>query len=572
MLWTRAFFPTLKEDPKEAESLSHKLLLRAGYIRMLMSGVYIYLPLANRAINKISRIIREEMDRIGAQEILMPALNPIEIWDATNRNETMGEEMFRLKDRKGRLLCLAPTHEEIIAFIAKHEVRSYKELPQVWYQIQTKFRDEPRPRSGILRVREFFMKDSYTLAANEEQLNESYEAHALAYRRIFTRCGLKFIEARASSGVMGGSESAEFMVPAPSGEDILVRCPRCGTASNAQIARSVPVEVENSPLKDEIVYTPGFKTIDEVSAFLGLPNYKLVKSLLYMSEKYGPVMFLVRGDYDLSEDKAVSIVGALRPCEPEEIKRLTGAEAGYIGPFGLKGVRIFADNSIDADYVFATGANKDEYHITGKKLADLDQFVMVDIHMPKIGDRCPVCRELLEIIPAIEVGHIFKLGTKYSVALGARFLDENGMSKPIIMGSYGIGLGRILASCVELYADENGFALPISIAPFEIVVTPLNVSDRNIFERAKEVYEKLIQLGVDVVFDDRDTRAGVKFKDADLIGFPLRLTFGERAFRESKAELYIRAEKRSYECSFDNIVEFTMNKVKEMTQALLPNF
>ncbi|MGB9561678.1 MAG: proline--tRNA ligase, partial [bacterium] len=402
MLWTKAFFPTLKEEPREAETPSHRLLLRAGYIRMLMSGVYIYLPLGLRSINKIAEIIREEMNKIGAQELLMPAINPIEIWDATGRNEAMGDEMFRVKDRKGRVLCLAPTHEEIIAFIASREIRSYRELPQVWYQIQTKFRDEPRPRSGILRVREFFMKDSYTLAANKEQLDKSYEDHAVAYRRIFTRCGLKFLEARASSGVMGGTESAEFMVPALCGEDIVIHCSKCNISSNAQVAMSIPQQFDNTPMKEELVYTPGAKTIDEVSTFLGLPPQKLVKSLLYMSERYGAVMFLVRGDYELSLDKAMQIVGAIRPCEPEEVLRLTGAQIGYIGPFGLKGVKFFADNSVGMDYIFATGANKDEYHITGKKLSELDDVTIVDIHMPKEGDFCPNCGEKLTIIPAIE--------------------------------------------------------------------------------------------------------------------------------------------------------------------------
>jgi len=572
MRWSKALVPTLKEDPKEAETKSHRLLLRAGYIRMLMSGVYIYLPLAQRSILKISNIIREEMNRIGAQELLMPALNPIEIWDATGRNEAMGEEMFRLEDRKKRLLCLAPTHEEIIGFIASHEVRSYRELPQVWYQIQTKFRDEPRPRSGILRVREFIMKDSYTLAATEEQLDKSYDDHALAYRRIFTRCGLKFIEAGASSGLMGGSASQEFMVPSENGEDIVVYCPTCDSASNAQIASTLPLPVENSPMKEELVYTPGYKTIEEVSSFLNIPPHKLVKSLLYKSERSGYVMFLVRGDYDLAEEKASRITGEIRPCEPEEVLSLTGAEIGYIGPFGLRGVKFIADISIPEEYFFATGANKNEYHITGKTLKDLGEFEYADIHTAKDGDLCPQCQTPLQIIPTIEIGHIFKLGTKYSVALGATYLDENGNAKPIIMGSYGIGLGRILASAIELYADSDGICLPISIAPFEVIVSPINVSNRALMQEGERIYEELKEAGVDVILDDRDVRAGVKFKDADLVGFPIRITLGERNFEKGIAELYIRRERKGYEHNICDIVKATLDTRAKLFDELKPNF
>ncbi len=570
MRWSKAFIPTLKEDPKDAECVSHKLLVRAGYIRMLSSGIYIFLPLAYRSIKKINQIIRQEMDRIGGQELLMPALNPIDVWDRTGRNKLMGDEMLRVKDRREKIFALAPTHEEIIAFIASGEIRSYKELPQIWYQIQTKFRDEPRPRFGLLRVREFFMKDAYTLAANQQQLDESYQKHREAYSRIFTRCGLEFVICGASSGAMGGKESEEFMVPADAGEDFLAICPKCESSYNREIAPSQPQPVENLPMeRKDYVHTPDQRTIDEVSSFLDIPPYKLVKSLLYITEDNNkPVMFLVRGDYDLSEGKAQQIVGACRPALPEEVIDITGAEIGYIGPFGLKDVRFIADTSVPDDYIFATGANKNDYHTTGRTLSELGEIERYDIHAAKEGDTCTVCGTNLDIKCALELGHIFKLGTKYSEALDGYFLDRDGNKKPIIMGSYGIGSGRVLVAAIELYADEDGIVLPISIAPYEVVVTPLQTDDEFLFKAAEDIYNELRAKGVDVLFDDRSISPGVKFKDADLVGFPLRVTLGQRKFKKGKAELYFRKQKKIEEYPLGEIVDKVMEAREKLYAAV----
>ena len=572
MKWSNAFIPTLKETPKDAECISHKLLLRAGYIRMLSSGIYIFLPLAYKSILKIGNIIREEMNRIGAQEILMPSLNPIEIWDATGRNEIMGSEMLRVKDRKNKLFALAPTHEEIIATLASGEIRSYKELPQIWYQIQTKFRDEPRPRFGLLRVREFFMKDSYTLASTKDELDESYQLHRQAYIDIFKRCGLKFVICGASSGSMGGKQSEEFMVQSNAGEDFLVSCPKCKNDYNREIAPSNPSMPTDKTRMEftEYFHTPEQRTIDEVSAFLRIPPSRLVKSLLYIrKEDNTPVMFLIRGDYDLSESKITEITGAVRPAEPDEVKKITGADIGFIGPFGLKNVRLVIDNSIPEEYLFATGANRNDYHTVGRNITELGIEDRYDIHIPLENDTCPVCNAKLEMTTALELGHIFKLGTRYSSALDASFLDPQGKKQPIIMGSYGIGLGRVLVAGVESFSDKDGIVLPISIAPYEICITPLQMDNAKITEFAMKLHDKLSEMGIDVLLDDREVSPGFKFKDADLIGIPLRVTLGARNFEQGNAELYNRWTKKSEVYPIGEILDRALELRDEMYNALV---
>ncbi|MBN2135704.1 MAG: proline--tRNA ligase [Acidobacteria bacterium] len=566
MKWTQSFIPTLKEDPADAEIISHKLMIRAGLIKPLMAGVYTYLPLAWKSFLKIENIIREEMDRISAQEILMPGLNPIEIWEETGRNEDMGNEMYRLKDRRDRTLCLAPTHEEIITDLARGEIRSYKELPQIWYQIQTKFRDEPRPRSGLLRVKEFAMKDSYTLAATFEQLDESYDLHARAYKRIFTRCGLEYLLVGAASGLMGGSASQEFMVLSPAGEDSVIVCEKCGYADNMEIATSKAVSYESRELESKLVHTPNQRTIEEVSAFLDIPKWQLVKSLLYVIEETGqPVMALVRGDHKLNEAKLNGIIGSvLRQAEPEEAKGFVGADIGFIGPHDVESMRIIADTAIDPEMTFATGANQNDYHITGLKLSQLRSVEYADIRMADEGDICSQCGGTLSMKNSVELGHIFKLGTKYSKAMGATFLDEEGSAHPIIMGSYGIGLGRIMAAAIELYHDDDGIIWPITIAPYDVLVTIINVTDEKLNSTGHQIYQELKSKSIDVLLDDRDDRPGVKFKDADLLGFPIRVTIGPRAMKEDCLEIYRRDTKENIKVKLEDAVE----KILEIRESL----
>ena len=573
MRWSRMFIPTLKDSPSDAENISHKLMLKGGYIRQLFAGAYSFLPLAQRSLLKITSIVREEMNRIGAQEILMPALNPIEIWDKTGRNDVMGDEMFRLKDRKERLLCLAPTHEEVIATIAAGEIRSYRELPQVWYQIQTKFRDEPRPRSGILRVREFLMKDSYTLAATEEQLDISYNEHSKAYRRILARCGLDFIVVGASTGTMGGTVSQEFMLPSDAGEDEVVFCPNCKYAANVDVAESILPEYSWQPMEREEVHTPAQKSIEEVSEFLDIPPEQLVKSLVMVVDEKEFVMALVRGDRKLCEEKLKLYLGAsnIRPAQNEEIEEALGVPAGFLGPYKIKKkIKIIADEGIEKDMPFATGANRVDYHIKGLRLSEIDGIEFANIREAETGDICIRCGKRLKRIPTIEIGHIFKLGTKYSKALGANFLDENGESRPIIMGSYGIGIGRILAAAMELFADEAGTALPISIAPFEVIITPLNITNPDIVETAEKIYKELLEKNVDVIIDDRDIRAGSKFKDAELIGIPLRITIGERSLASGKVEIFIRRDKKKIDVPKGKATDELLKLREEMFEELTP--
>ena len=542
MRLSKYFIPTLKEIPSDAVIKSHQLMLRAGLIRMLAAGIYSHLPLGWRVMKKVMQIIREEMDAIGGQEFYFPALNPLDIWQETGRAEDFGDELFRLKDRKGRDMCLAPTHEEVVCAVARNEIRSYKDLPQIWYQIQNKFRDEPRPRSGVLRTRQFIMKDSYTLDASEEGLDAAYNKHAQAYRNIFSRCGLKFFVVGASSGLMGGSASQEFMLESDAGEDTCAVCDNCGYAANVEVAkfRVQPIPDPGETQLEE-VHTPEKRTVEEVSDFLGLPRSHFIKTLLYIVDSK-PVMLLLRGDYGLNESKMMARFGAkFRPATDEEIRQVCGANPGFIGPVGIKNVPIYADNTIRDQRGFVSGANKDQYHIKGiDPQRDVAITEYVDIAQVKDGDLCPECGSPLRVVRAIELGHIFKLGTKYSTSMGATFLDADGKQKPIIMGSYGIGVERIIAAFIEQTADEKGIVWNKALAPFYVHIVPINYKSEKVRSAADKLYEELNEAGIDTIIDDRDFSPGFKFRDADLLGMPIQLIIGEKNLDKNQVELKLR--------------------------------
>ncbi len=533
MRWSKLFIPTLREVPADAEFASHQLLLRAGYVRQLAAGIYNYLFLAQRSLLKIQQIVREEMDAIGGQEFYLPGLNPAEVWQESGRWDLMGDNLFRLKDRFGRDLCLGMTHEEVMTFIARGELRSYKQLPQLWYQIQTKFRDEPRPKSGLLRVRQFIMKDSYTFDLDEAGLDVSYEKHRQAYCRIFDRCGLRYLAVEAHSGAMGGSQSMEFMVASNAGEDLVVHCPGCGYAANMEKATSVATAAGDDDPQEkrapEKVHTPGQKTIAEVTAFLSVPPTRLIKSVVLVAGET-PFLVLLRGDHALSETKFAAVRGAgePRPAHPEEIRQWFGAEPGSLGPVGVKGMRILADRVLEGRRNMITGANVDDYHLLNVTPGIDFEAEFLDLRQVAEGDTCAECGGPLEIVKAVEVGHIFKLGYRYSRSMGLKVLGESGEEITPIMGSYGIGIERILTAAIELFHDKDGMSLPPSIAPFEVVLTPVNIGDKAQREAAEALYAECKAHGVDVLFDDRDERPGVKFKDADLIGVPYRITLGKK--------------------------------------------
>jgi prolyl-tRNA synthetase len=533
MLWSKLFIPTLRENPTEAEVASHQLLLRAGYIRQLAAGIYSYLFLAQRSLQKIQRIVRQEMDAIGGQEVLLPALHPAELWQESGRWDTMSDMLFRLKDRFQRDLCLGPTHEEIMAAVARGELRSYKQLPQIWYQIQTKFRDEPRPKSGLLRVRQFLMKDSYSFDLDHAGLDASYEKHYQAYRRIFDRCGLEYAVVEANSGTMGGTQSHEFMVRSEAGEDLIALCKGCGYSANLEKAVSQPslpaLDDPAGELEPEAFHTPGRKTIAEVAEFTGLPETSQMKSLVLVADGK-PVLVLLRGDHQLAEQKFAAVAGdpEFRPAHPEEIREWFGAEAGSLGPVGVRNMPILADRALAGRRNMIAGANRNDYHLRHVTLGEDFQAELHDLRQAAAGDECAHCGRVLEIRKTVEIGHIFKLGYKYSEPMGLRVLNAEGKEIPPIMGSYGIGIERILSAAIELYHDKDGIVLPAAIAPFEVVVTPANNSDALQMETAGEIYRQCLGRGLDALLDDRDERPGVKFKDADLIGIPYRITVGKK--------------------------------------------
>ena len=533
MLWSKLFIPTLRENPAEAEVPSHQLLLRGGYIRQLSAGLYSYLFLAQRSILKIQRIVREEMDGIGAQEMYLPGLNPAEVWQESGRWDIMGDNMFRLKDRFGRDLCLGMTHEEIMTVLARGELRSYKQLPQIWYQIQTKFRDEPRPKSGLLRVRQFIMKDSYSFDMDQAGLDAAYEKHYKAYCRIFERCGLRYVAVEAHSGAMGGSQSHEFMVESEAGEDFVAVCKSCGYSANLEkaVAKPAPPAMPDpeGDLAPEEFHTPGRKTIAEVAAFTGLPETSQIKSLVVVADGK-PVLALLRGDHQLSETKfgAVANDPEYRAARPEEILEWFGAEAGSLGPVGVGNMQIVMDEALAGRRNMIAGANKDDHHLRNVTPGEDFQAEIRDLRQVAAGDQCPHCAAPLEVHKTVEIGHIFKLGYKYSDSMGLRVLNADGKEIIPIMGSYGIGIERILASAIELYHDKDGMILPASIAPFQVVVTPANNADQAQREAATAIYRECLALGLDALYDDRDERPGVKFKDADLIGIPWRVVVGKK--------------------------------------------
>ena len=570
MYWSKLFIPTLRETPAEAEVVSHALLLRAGYIRQLAAGIYSYLFLAQRSLLKIMRIIREEMDGIGAQEMFLPALHPADLWRESGRWDVMGDNMFRLKDRFGRELCLGMTHEEVMTHIARGELRSYKQLPQIWYQIQTKFRDEPRPKSGLLRVRQFLMKDSYSFDLDAAGLDAAYEKHYQAYCRIFDRCGLDYIVVEAHSGAMGGSQSHEFMVKAEAGEDYVVECTGCDYAANLEKAASKPVPPQapdpEGDLEPEKFPTPGRKTIAEIAEFTGLPESSQIKSLVMVADGK-PALVLLRGDHALSETKLQAALGAteLRPAHPDEIREWFGADAGSLGPVGVTSMPILADEALKGRRNMICGANEDGYHLRHVTPDEDFQAEYHDLREVAAGDACLRCDGRLEVIKTVEVGHIFKLGYKYSESMGLKVLTEDGKEIPVIMGSYGIGVERILSAAVELYHDEDGMALPASIAPFEVVITPVNKSNDDQRTAAEQLYAKCKAAGLDALYDDRDERAGVKFKDADLIGVPFRITVGKK-LAGGKVEIVERRTRTAEDVPVSEAVDYLREKISGAKQ------
>ena len=566
MLWSKLFIPTLRENPAEAEVASHRLLLRAGYIRQLSAGIYNYLFLAQRSMLKITAIVRQEMDAIGAQEMYLPALNPAEVWKESGRWDVMGDNMFRLKDRWGRDLCLGMTHEEVMTFIARGEVRSYKQLPQLWYQIQTKFRDEPRPKSGLLRTRQFTMKDSYSFDIDAAGLDISYEKHRGAYCRIFDRCGLKYMAVEAHSGAMGGSQSHEFMVASEAGEDYVAHCEQNGYAANLEKAVSRPVAPTvadpEGDLEPEEFHTPGFKTIEEISEFTKLPATSQMKSLVMVADGK-PILALVRGDHQLSETKLGTVAGGaneVRAALPLEIQEWFGAAAGSLGPIGVKNMRVVVDETLKGRKNMICGANKDDYHLRNVTPGEDFKADYFDLRQVAEGDTEVETGAALEIVKTVEIGHIFKLGYKYSKAMGLSVLDEGGKEVTVIMGSYGIGVERILCAAVELYSDKNGMSLPASIAPFTLVVTPVNVKDEALRTAAEGLYAEANKAGLDTVMDDRDERPGVKFKDAELIGIPWRITVGKK-LAEGIVEVVERRTGKLTEMPVGEAVEFVRKAV-----------
>ena len=577
--WSQLFIPTLREAPADAEVASHKFLVRAGYIRQLMAGVYSYLFLGNRSFNKIVAIVRDEMNKIG-QEFLLPALHPLSLWETSGRwPNAVGDNLFRLKDRKGADLALGMTEEEVITEIARKELRSYKQLPQIWYQIAPKFRDEPRPRFGLLRVRQFMMKDSYSFDIDPAGLDLSYKKHYDTYCRIFDRCGLKYVVVEADSGAMGGKESHEFMVRTDAGEDQVVSCDGCNYAANMEKATSKLEVVEDlwpegdgKPLE---VHTPGQKTIEDVAKFLGVSPKNKIKTLALMADevdqktgkrKSRAIVVLMRGDHQLNEAKLNATVAvATRPMEESEIEALFKSPAGYLGPVGIDWAKdikkdadrpvLLVDKALEGRKNLIAGANKKDYHL--KNLTpgkDFHPTAYADLRSVAAGEACPNCGKPLRIDTAVEVGHIFKLGYRYAETMGARVLDKNGKEVMPIMGCYGIGIDRILTAAVEQNNDQNGFWLPRSIAPFEIVVTPVNVKDEALLKAAVDIAGKLESAGFDVILDVRDERPGVKFIDADLVGIPFRVNVGKKV-TEGTVEVVLRSTREVRDVTITAIVE-----------------
>jgi len=554
---SQLFGKTLRQTPAEAENASHQLLLKAGMIQQLASGVYSYMPLCLRSIQKIEGIIREELNAIGAQELLMPALQPFEIWVETGRDLAFGENLFTLNDRRDRTLALGPTHEEVITSLVRHQVQSYRDLPLILYQIQTKFRDEPRPRGGLLRVREFGMKDMYSFHTDVESLNEIFPKVVEAYKRIYERCGLRFLIVEADSGAIGGKESNEFMVIADSGEDTILNCPACGYTANVEKAESVKRRSDaGQPLPMEEVSTPGMKTIEEVSGFLRVKPNRMLKAVFYNCD--GKVVFVsIRGDIEVNEIKLKNAAGCveLRLATDDEVAA-AGLVVGYASPITVKGIKLIADDSITMGTNFVAGANKPDKHIKNINYPrDFQVDLIADIANAKAGDCCPKCSAALAAIKGIEVGHVFKLGTKFTERLGANYLDHDGVSRPIIMGTYGIGIGRLLASAIEQNNDEKGIIWPVAIAPYRVYLCPLSVDNAEVQKATDKLYKELTDAGIEVLYDDRTESPGVKLNDADLLGMPLRVVISPRTLKNASVEVKQRREKNSSILPLEGVAE-----------------
>ena len=563
MRMTRYFGNTLREEPGEAETASHRLLLKAGMIRQVASGVYSYLPLAWRSLRKIEGIIRQEMDAAGGQEVRMPALHPLELWEESGRKDAFGQSLFTLDDRRERPLVIAPTHEEVFTLMVKANVHSYRDLPQLLYQIQTKFRDEARPRGGLLRVREFDMKDAYSFDANEEGLARSYDAMVQAYKNIFSRCGLPAVQVEADSGAIGGKDSHEFVLATESGEDVILLCPACGYSANAERAESVkPPQDEEVLLPLSEVETPGIKTIEDLAAFLGVPESKTLKAVFYACD--GQVVFItIRGDLEVNEVKLKNILHCreLRLATEGEVEG-AGLVAGSASPAGMwrsfrkEGIAIIADDSIKLGSNFVVGGNRPDYHLRNANYPrDFEPDVIADIALAQAGHACRHCGTPLESKRGIEVGHVFKLGTFFSERFEASFLDGEGMQRPIIMGCYGIGVGRLLAAAIEQNHDEKGIVFPSTIAPYQVHLVALNVEDTAVAQAAEDLYLRMEQAGLEVLYDDRPETAGVKFNDADLLGFPVRIVVSPRNLRQGSAEVKQRRESEAQLVELEGVVE-----------------
>ncbi|MGA7837230.1 MAG: proline--tRNA ligase [Ignavibacteriaceae bacterium] len=574
MRLSNTFIPTLKETPNDAVVKSHILMLRSGMVRMIGAGIYAFLPLGYRVIRKISEIIREEMDAIGGQEFHLPGLNPREIWEETNRVEAFGDTLFHVKNRD---YVLAPTHEEIITYLARNVVKSYKDMPQIWYQIQTKFRNEARPRSGVIRGRQFLMKDAYTLDSSWEGLDTGYDLHDKAYRKIFDRCDLNYFVVGASSGAMGGTGSEEFMVKSDAGEDTVAHCEKCGYAANVEVAESKVSEIGRAKESEEVkeISTPNVHSIDELCEFLKIKETQCAKSRVYINDGK-PVLVLMLGNEEVNETKLSKALGGnVRSAHPEELKEITGADAGSIGPIGFRG-KIIADNRLkDANNLYS-GANKNDFHLGGIDFkrdlptrlaaeragqAGVKTIEYFDLRSVVAGEGCIKCGNKLDVFTAIELGHIFKLGTKYSDSMGAKFLDENGKEQPIIMGSYGIGVERVMACYIEQHNDENGLVWDKTLAPFHVHLMGLNLKKDEVVQASEKIYKEMTAEGIEVLFDDRlDAQAGFKFKDADLLGMPIQVIVGDKKLKENKVEVKIRKTGERFDVNFEELIP----KVQEL--------
>ncbi|MEN6467424.1 MAG: proline--tRNA ligase [Smithella sp.] len=553
MRYSEMHLPTGREVPSDAEVVSNQLMIRAGMIRKLTSGIYAYLPLGYRVIRKVEQIIREEMNKAGAQEVHLPMVQPAELWQESGRWTHYGKELLRFRDRNDRDYCLGPTHEEVITDLVRHDIKTYRQLPRNLYQIQTKFRDEVRPRFGVMRCREFGMKDAYSFDADEAGAEKSYQKMFAAYNNIFRRCGLQYRPVEADSGSIGGSFSHEFMVMAESGEDAIVFCEKCNYAANlekAEIAQPEKTAVsEKDWLPMESIETPNVRTIDEVSSFLNVSPQQIVKTLIFNADGK-PCAVLIRGDHDVNEIKVKNYLGAaeLTLADDEMIMKATGAPRGFAGAVGIQ-VKVIADYSIMNLVNLVTGGNREDCHLKNVNIGrDFQVEAYADLRVSTPGDACPRCQGAIRFVRGIEVGHVFKLGTKYSKAMKAAYLDRDGKEKTMIMGCYGIGIGRTVAACIEQNFDQNGMIWPMPLAPYTVIVTPVNINESDVMKAAEDIYAELQASGVEVILDDRDERAGVKFKDADLIGIPLRIVVGPKNLKQGQVELKMRrtGESRLY--------------------------